>query len=483
MIEAEEIGSRNRPPGLSTLFPVDQDASGRNRLFPDEFDETFPLGPVPGNAAFFGRDVLKGLVGGIDDFIHRSEDGVGIARSAPPGGRLGRTVNLYLCSARRSNFPVVTVFSRIFACGSAGLALLWVAAAPAVVADAVPATADASAGSRFIGSPSWRFTPTATTNTLGVVRVVNRSVVWAAGGAIAGGINDGTVVRTVDGGHSWQNVTPPGGAAQVFRDVEAFDRNNALVLAIGEGDASRIYRTVDGGATWSTVFVNPDPRAFYNCMAFFDDRHGVAMSDPVDGKFRILATGDGGRTWRLAPTTGMPPALTDEYGRATGTCLVADHPKDAWFGTTVEGGNARVFHTQDRGATWTVATTPIPGSPAGIVSLSFSGRRNGLAVGGDPPPALGGTTDDGVVARTADGGTTWSLAGSPAGYRNSVAWIPDVRGAAVTVGPTGSDMTTDAGRTWQLFDDSPLYGVDCLKHVGCWAVGANGSAAKLLLGR
>ena len=391
--------------------------------------------------------------------------------------------DLYLSTVRASNVTVMQSIYRKFAVGTVGLALLWAACAPAL---AVPAAADASAGSRVsIGPPSWRFTPTATNNTLGVVRVVNRSVVWAVGGAIAGGTNDGTVVRTVDGGHSWRNVTPPDGAAQIFRDVEAFDRNTALVLAIGEGEASRIYRTVDGGTTWNTVFVNPDPRAFYNCMAFFDDRHGLAMSDPVDGKFRILVTGDGGRTWRLAPTAGMPPALTDEYGRATGTCLVADHPKDAWFGTTVDGANAnaRVFHTQDRGLTWTVATTPIPGSPAGIVSLSFNGRRNGLAVGGDPPPALGGTTDDGVVARTSDGGATWSLAGSPAGYRNSVAWIPDVKRAAVAVGPTGSDITVDSGRTWQMFDDSPLYGVDCLKHVGCWAVGANGFAAKLHLGR
>lgn len=156
---------------------------------------------------------------------------------------------------------------------------------------------------------------------------MNRSVVWAVGGGVAGATNDGTVVRTVDGGHSWRNVTPPGGQARLFRDVEAFDRNNALVLAVGEGDDSRIYRTVDGGTTWNAVFVNSDPRAFYDCMAFFDDRHGLAVSDPVDGKFPILATGDGGRTWRLASTSGMPPALTDEYGRATGTCLVAGQPR------------------------------------------------------------------------------------------------------------------------------------------------------------
>lgn len=40
------------------------------RSFSEEFDDQFPVGTEPGNNAFFGRDVLRGLVDGIDDFIH-----------------------------------------------------------------------------------------------------------------------------------------------------------------------------------------------------------------------------------------------------------------------------------------------------------------------------------------------------------------------------------------------------------------------------
>ena len=39
------------------------------RDFPDSFDAEFPMGPHDGNSAFFGRDVLRGLIAGIDDFI------------------------------------------------------------------------------------------------------------------------------------------------------------------------------------------------------------------------------------------------------------------------------------------------------------------------------------------------------------------------------------------------------------------------------
>lgn len=40
------------------------------RQFSDAFDDEFAVGPEEGNRAHFGRNVLRGLVEGIDDFIH-----------------------------------------------------------------------------------------------------------------------------------------------------------------------------------------------------------------------------------------------------------------------------------------------------------------------------------------------------------------------------------------------------------------------------
>ena len=96
------------------------------------------------------------------------------------------------------------------------------------------------------------------------------------------------------------------------------------MLAIGEGDASRIYTTFDGGRNWRLAFVNDDPAAFYDCMDFFaGGRRGLALSDPVDGKFRIAATDDWGRSWHVLPDAGMPPAVAGEFAfAASGTCLV-----------------------------------------------------------------------------------------------------------------------------------------------------------------
>ena len=327
-------------------------------------------------------------------------------------------------------------------------------------------------------SLSWRFMQTVTTSSLGGIDVVSREIVWACGGFDVPGREPptpGVVVWTVDGGQSWQNITPPGGENLIFHDIEAFDRNHALALAIGPGQNSKIFRTADGGASWDLVFQNQDPEAFYDGIAFFDQDRGIALSDPVAGKFRILATEDGGRSWQIASASGMPPALHKEAARATGTFLVTKGPHDAWFGTQPQGpANSRVFRTSDDGRTWSAVTTPVAGHPRfGIASLAFRDAQHGLALGGGDPRH---PENPSVVAATADGGRTWSQVGSPAGFRPNMALVGDT---AVAVGLTGSDFSTDDGHTWQLFDHTDLRGVSCT-NFSCWAVGKGGMAAELM---
>ncbi|KUN23454.1 oxidoreductase [Streptomyces antibioticus] len=301
---------------------------------------------------------------------------------------------------------------------------------------------------------------------------VSRTTAWVSG-------TQGTVLRTTDGGATWRNVSPPGAQELQFRDIEAFDARRAVVLAIGEGEASRVYRTEDGGATWTESFRNTDARAFYDCLTFLDRKHGLAMSDPVDGKFRILSTNDGGRSWNVLPSDGMPAALEGEAGfAASGQCLVSSGPKDVWLAT---GGaaRARVLHSSDRGLTWTATDTPIPaGDPAkGVFALAFRDRTHGLAVGGDYR-ADQASPQAGAV--TGDGGRSWQPAATPPpAYRSGVAWLPRSRTAALAVGPTGTDLTTDGGRTWRTVDTGSYDTVDCTPDLGCWAAGEKGRVARL----
>lgn len=316
---------------------------------------------------------------------------------------------------------------------------------------------------------AWQLTPTGSAARLRGVSAVSAEAAWTSGSI-------GTVLRTVDRGQTWQNVSPPGTQNLQFRDIEAFDADNAVILSIGPGTDSRVYVTEDAGQSWTLTFVNDDPRAFYDCITFFDNRRGLGLSDPVDDRFRIIATEDGGRSWRVVDAD-MPPALAGEFAfAASGQCLVTDHGHRAWFGT---GGSAqaRVFRSDDKGETWQVSPTPIRSGPsAGIFALAFRGQQHGLAVGGDF--LLPAASPD-MLALTADGGTSWQLvAAAPNQYRSGAAWVTGRD--AVVVGPTGSDASFDGGQTWQRFDDGSFDTVDCAHPGACWASGVSGRAGYLV---
>ena len=180
-------------------------------------------------------------------------------------------------------------------------------------------------------------------------------------------------------------------------------------------------------------------------MDFFaGGKRGLAMSDPVDGKFRIAATDDWGRSWHVLPNAGMPPAVAGEFGfAASGTCLVTSGGRDAWFGSG--GGASRVFHSRDGGLNWTVADAPIPAAEAGgVFSLAFRNPRDGVIVGGDFTAPANGVRASGF---TRDGGTTWTPGGDLAGYRSGVDWVTFAHATLIAVGPTGSDVSFDGGRS------------------------------------
>lgn len=325
---------------------------------------------------------------------------------------------------------------------------------------------------------SWADVPTGTTARLRGLAPVNHNNAWVSG-------TEGTVLRTADGGRTWIDVSPGGDTGDLqFRDIEAFDARRAVILSIGEGGDSRVYRTSDGGTSWQRTFVNDDPAAFYDCLGFWDSQHGIALSDPVGGAFRILATDDFGASWHVVDPAGMPAALAGEFAfAASGTCLVTAGRSDAWIASG-GGATARVFHTTDRGRTWSVASTPVASSAAGgIFSLAVRGTTDVVAVGGDfTAPTVG--TD--AAAFSTDSGRTWTPGSSLGGYRSGAAWLGQKKNvrtpgtdAVIAVGPSGTDLSRDAGRTWRPLDAGSLDSVECTRDLTCWGSGEAGRVAVL----
>jgi photosystem II stability/assembly factor-like uncharacterized protein len=279
----------------------------------------------------------------------------------------------------------------------------------------------------------------ATTENFRGLSAPSSKVIWASG-------THGTYVKTVDAGTTWKVEHVKDAAALDFRDVEAFNANVAYLLAAGPGEQSRIYKTVDGGKTWLLQFANKDPKGFFDCMGFWDRTHGIAVGDPVDGHFQLITTDNGGKTWTYIPSESLPASIDGEGAfAASGTCLVTQGKKNVWFASG--GAAARVFHSTNRGKTWTVSETPIAHRKAseGIFSLNFRDSQDGVAVGGDyaqPESAVDN------IAITNDGGGTWQLLNTQEKsiYLSAVAYASKKELDAV--GSAGFMTSNDGGSHW-----------------------------------
>jgi photosystem II stability/assembly factor-like uncharacterized protein len=320
-------------------------------------------------------------------------------------------------------------------------------------------------------APTWTSQVSGVTAALRGVSAASDRVAWASG-------SGSTVLRTTDGGETWQRIAVTTDRLD-FRDVDAVDDVTAYVLSIGNGPASRIYKTVDAGATWTQQFSTNDPKVFLDAMTFWDAAHGVVVGDSIDGQFYLLMTSDGGRTWSRVPPEGLPPALPNEGAFAASGTNIAVFGADAWVGTGA-AATARVLHTPDRGRTWTVATTPlIAGASAGIFSVAFRDSRHGVVVGGDYRKEQDATDN---VAVTSDGGSTWTLVRDHglSGFRSVVAYQPGAGAALLAVGPQGADWSTDDGHSWTPLPGAGFhtFSFSPTGRVG-WGAGPRGTVGRL----
>jgi photosystem II stability/assembly factor-like uncharacterized protein len=305
---------------------------------------------------------------------------------------------------------------------------------------------------------------------------VDDRTAWASG-------SKGSVLRTLDGGSTWILRPVPGAETTDFRDIEAFSRDDAVIMGIDR--PAKIFRTTDGGETWTQTFADDSPGVFLDGLAFFDDKNGLAVGDPMDGRFFVISTTDGGAAWALLPPNSRPAALAGEAAfAASGTSLAVMKDDRVWLSTG--GPVSRVWRSEDRGRHWEpVPSALLEGSAsAGGFSVAFLDAQTGLTVGGDYKAE---TAAVGNAAFTADGGKTWLAVENrrPGGFRETVAFVPGTSPPiAITVGPSGSDYSLDLGRTWTpIVTPAGFHALDFARRGRAgWAVGRDGLIAKLKIG-
>jgi hypothetical protein len=343
----------------------------------------------------------------------------------------------------------------------------------------------------------WDIEASHTTADLRGIDNVGKGIAWASGA-------NGTVLRTTDNGVRWQTCAVPPEAEHLdFRGIQAFDASTAIIMSSGRGPLSRLYKTTDACQSWTLLFTNPDPKGFWDAVSFSNVDSGWVFGDPSGGRFtllRVLRTykqpciGDTSKCAtelsmidQSSPSVSADSATQTAFAASNSAFAVlwgANHvyygppPLDAkmaadvthvdqeWFATGGRGGAYIFSHNINSGdyaqygvpASWDKMAVPVgdKSESSGIFSVAF--RRQspadpfvGVAVGGDYKRPEESAHS---AAYRMNWQHEWQDAQTPPhGYRSAVAYDPAAK-TWITVGPNGTDISTDDGRNWRALKPS-----------------------------
>jgi photosystem II stability/assembly factor-like uncharacterized protein len=234
----------------------------------------------------------------------------------------------------------------------------------------------------------------------------------------------GSILRTVDGGLGWTDITPRGLAAAPFTVMDAVGDTTAWVAQLlwsGDESYQRVYRTDDGGGSWTVSPVVGAGERLVDLTAVDGLHAWLLLTDDGDPfqphGVHVMRTADGGRSWQEA--SAAQAGMAAGPGAPRNDC----QPRQIAFADLYTGyltGDAcrptYLQVTRDGGHTWSSQTPP-------------------------PPPGVAATAWGAMSCQVT--GPAWS---SPVDGRLVIACPDDGRGSQWP--GTELYVTHDAGATW-----------------------------------
>lgn len=235
---------------------------------------------------------------------------------------------------------------------------------------------------------------------------------------------NGVLLRTTDGGQSWNPVTPslPSGAGMAVATALGPDTAWEAVATTGKSSTYiTIYRTTNGGVQWNS--------------ATMTTKLPKALGGQIPQSITFLNSSNGWMTTRVVNTS---------------------------TGATLPGA---LYHTSDGGQTWKLVATTVAAGTIGFQSTFFVSPAIGFTVASKQAQGVNAGVPNLATSelyRTTDGGSTWHLVHLPLGPRTGLTLYPPTffqNGTAmlpVVTAAKGSQQTlelyqsTDTGASWQL---------------------------------
>jgi photosystem II stability/assembly factor-like uncharacterized protein len=220
---------------------------------------------------------------------------------------------------------------------------------------------------------------------------------------------DGTILRTYDGGTHWTPVVN-GVTGDSFYGATMAGPDKAWVV----GDLGVLLHSSNSGVSWvqqTTGTLNS-----LLSVSFVTPSLGWAVGDAGT----LLKTTNGGAVWFPLPTGTLEVLYSVTF-------------KDALNGW-ITGDNGLIRRSTDGGASWAPQAGP---TAAALFSATFLDLSIGYCAGGN-----------GTILKTTDGGAVWNAL--PSGFTgNLYIAAPSSPAVARAIGDSGLVLlTTDGGATW-----------------------------------